>query len=75
MRSTPLLPSLPGPLWLGEEAPYMGQIELFDIWIVCKQMPNAKLICLNWSFMWLMFNWIVSDTQQYLESFNVVELC
>ena len=22
-----------------------------------------------------MFNWIVSDTKQYLESFNFVELC
>ena len=32
MRTTLLLPSLPGPLWLGEVAPdralYMGQIEL-----------------------------------------------
>ena len=35
MRSTPLLPSLPGLLWPGvvapERVPSMGQIELFDI--------------------------------------------
>ena len=35
MRSTPSLPSLPGPLWFGVVASdrvlYMGQIELFDI--------------------------------------------
>ena len=35
MRSTPLLPSLPGPLWPGVVAPVrvlsMGPTELFDI--------------------------------------------
>ena len=35
LRSTPSLPSLPGPLWPGVIAPdrvlSMGQIELFDI--------------------------------------------
>ena len=29
--STPSLPLLSGPFWSGVEAPYMGQIELFDI--------------------------------------------
>ena len=42
MLSTPLLPSLPGPLWLREVVPErvlsMGQTELFDIKTVCKQM-------------------------------------
>ena len=31
MQSTPLLPSLPSPLWPGVVAPEMGQIKLFDI--------------------------------------------
>ena len=35
MQSTPSLPSLPGPLWLGvvatDRVESMGQIELFDI--------------------------------------------
>ena len=51
MRSTPSLPSLPGPLWSGVEAPdrilSIGQIELFDILTVCKQMTYAKLNCLK----------------------------
>ena len=38
MQSTPLLPSLSGPLWSRVVEPdrvrSMGQIELFDIWIV-----------------------------------------
>ena len=51
MWHTPSLPSLPGPLWPGVVSPdkvlSMGQIELFDIWIECKQMTNAKLNCLK----------------------------
>ena len=58
MRSTFLLPSLPGQLWPAVLAPdrvqTMGQIELFDIktlfeivlfdhLTVCKQMTDAKL--------------------------------
>ncbi len=42
MRSTSLLPLLPGPLWPRVEAPdrvlSMGQIELFDHLTVCNQM-------------------------------------
>ena len=40
MQSTPSLPSLPGSLWPGVVAPdkSMGQIELFDIQTLCKQM-------------------------------------
>ena len=45
MRSTPLLPSLPGPLWPGVVTPdrilSMGQIELFDHLTVCKQMTDV----------------------------------
>ena len=51
MRSTPSLPLLPGPLWLGVVAPDrvipMGQIELFDIWTECKLMTYTKLNCLK----------------------------
>ena len=46
MRSTPSLPLLPDPLWPGVVAPdifTIGQIELFDIQTVCKQMTYAKL--------------------------------
>ena len=47
MRSTPSLPSLPGPLWLGvvvyDRILSTGQIELFDIYTEGKQMSNAKL--------------------------------
>ena len=47
MRSTPLLPSIPGPLWPVVVAPdkvlSIGQIELFEI----QQMTNAKLNCLK----------------------------
>ena len=44
MGSTPLLPSLPGPLLSGVVVPErvlsMGQIELFDISTQCKQMTD-----------------------------------
>ena len=47
MWSTASLPLLPGPLWPRVVAPdrilSMGQIELFDILTVCKQMTYAKL--------------------------------
>ena len=47
MRSTPLLLSLPGPLWPGVVAPdrvlSMGQIELFDIEIDCKQTDFLEI--------------------------------
>ena len=47
IRSTPSLPLLPGPLWPGvvvtDRDLYMGQIELFDIWTVCKQITYATL--------------------------------
>ena len=36
------------------------EIELFDHLTVCKQM--------------MMLSWIFSDTQQYLEPFNVADL-
>ena len=41
------MPLLPGSLWSGVVAPdrVMDQIEMFDIWIVGKQMTNAKLNC------------------------------
>ena len=49
MRSTSSLPLLPGPLSTGVVAPdrvlSMGQIELFDIYTVSKQMIYAKLNC------------------------------
>ena len=54
MRSTPSLPSLPGPLWPGMVAPYrvlsMGQIELncafFDETVLTfKLRTYAKLNC------------------------------
>ena len=54
MRSIPLLPSHPGPLWPGVVTPdrvlSMGQIKLFDIWNESKQMTHAKLNYLkkNW---------------------------
>ena len=52
-RSILSLPSLPGPLGLGVEAPYMvlsmGQIELFDISTECKQMTYPKLDCLKYN--------------------------
>ena len=42
MWSTPSLPLLPGPLWPGvvetDRVLSMGQIELFDIHTVCRQM-------------------------------------
>ena len=42
----PLLPLLPSPLWPGVVAPdsvlSMGQIELFDIQTVYKQMTDVK---------------------------------
>ena len=58
MRSTPSLPSIPGPLWPGVVVPNRvlskGQIELFDIQTVYfniqieyKQMIYAKLNCLK----------------------------
>ena len=47
-KCTLSFPLLPGPLWPGVEAPdwllSMGQVELFDIYIVCKQMIYTKLI-------------------------------
>ena len=51
MQSTPSLPFLPGTLWPGLVAPdrvlSVGQIEMFDIKHVCKQMDYAKLDCLK----------------------------
>ena len=48
MQST-LFSLLPGPLWSGVVSPdrvlSIGQIELFDIKTVCKQMINTKLNC------------------------------
>ena len=64
MRSTPLLPSLPGPLWHGVVSPNrvlsMGQIELNCVlmlnWITWnktvltfKLPTDAKLNCLEWN--------------------------
>ena len=47
MWSTPLLPLLRGPLWPEAVAPdrvlFMGQIELFDIQTVRKQMTYSIL--------------------------------
>ena len=49
MRSIPSLSSLPSQLWprvvASERVPSMGQIELFDINSVCKQMTYAKTSC------------------------------
>ena len=49
MQSTPSLPLLPGPLWLGVVAPdsilFMEEIRLFDIQTECKKMAYAKLNC------------------------------
>ena len=49
--STPLFPSLPGPLWpevgAHERVLSVGQIEPFDIYNVCKQMMDDKLSCLK----------------------------
>ena len=51
MRSNPSLPLLPDSLWPEVVAPdkvvSMGQIELFDIQTMCKQMTYAKLNCLR----------------------------
>ena len=51
MQNTSSLPSLLGPLWPGVLTPdrvlSMGQIELVDIWTVCKQMTYAKLSCVK----------------------------
>ena len=41
-------------------------------------MTNAKSSCLTIKLCvskWLIFNWIIRDTQQYLEPFNFVDLC
>ena len=61
--STFSLPLLPGPLRPKVVAPdrvlSMSPIELFGIEIEWKQMD--------------LFNWTVSDTQQYLEPFNCVQ--
>ena len=47
MRSTPSLPSLPGSLWPGVVASdrvlFMGQIEMFNTYTVCKQMTYTEL--------------------------------
>ena len=73
VQSAPSLPSLPGPLWLAVVVPervlFMGQIELFDIKTIFKQMTYAKLNCLKYNYLiiqlyvnkWLKFFWIVSD--------------
>ena len=49
MQITPLLPSLPVPLWPEVVAPdrvlSMGQMELFEIKTECKQMTYDKLNC------------------------------
>ena len=42
------------------------EIELLEI----KQLVIQ--LCVN---KWLVFNWIVSDTPQYVEPFNFVDLC
>ena len=51
MRSTPLLPPLPGPLWPGVVAPgrvlSMGQIELNCVPICVKQKFILILNCLK----------------------------
>ena len=51
MRSNPALLLFQGSLWLGMVEPdkvlSMNQIEMFDIYTVCKQMPYAKLNCLK----------------------------
>ncbi len=62
MRSTPLLPSLPGPLWPGVVAPVrvltMGQIELNCVlminWIVWDGTVFYTVIV-------LMINWIARN--------------
>ena len=47
MQSTPLLPSLPGPLWLGVVAPArvlsMGQIELNCVFMLNRIVQNWTL--------------------------------
>ena len=49
VRSIPLLTFNPGPLWPGVVVPdrvlSVGQLELFDIQTVYKQMTNGKLNC------------------------------
>ena len=51
MRSTPSLPSVPGPLWArvvaSDRVLSMGQREMFDIYTECKQMTYTKLNWLN----------------------------
>ena len=73
IRSTPSLPSLPGPLWPGVLAPdrvlSMGQIEVFGIQIVYfnvyterKQITYAKLNWLEYNslIIWLCVNkWLM----------------
>ena len=76
------LPLYSDPPRLGVETPdrvtSVGQIVLFHIWSMCN-----KWLALNWivrkklfgnSSNWKrMTNWIVSDTLQYLKSFNSVQ--
>ena len=45
MRGTPSWTFIPGPVWLRVVELGKGQIELFDIETVYKQMSNTKLNC------------------------------
>ena len=73
MKSTPSLPSLPGPL-------RSGVVEFYQL---VKQNCLIPILCAN---EWLMLNlicpfhcvqtndyWIVSDTKKYLETFNCAQ--
>ena len=65
MQSTPWLPSLPGPLWLGgvesDSVLSMDQIELFDIltvyfmlnWIVWNRTAFYSTVCKQMTDVWL----------------------
>ena len=65
------LPLLPGPLWPGRIAPDKGQIELFKLCenkgLILNRIFRNRTLAIWLSEQWLMSNWIVSDTQQYLE--------
>ena len=66
MRSTPSLPSLPGPLWLGVEAP-IGQIELNSVLIQNWIAWNRTVSTIN-SKQNNILNWIVWNLSKWLNS-------
>ena len=80
MWSTPLLPSLPGPLWPGVVAPervlFMGQIELncilmlnwlfeIELFLTWKLCTYAKLNCLKWNCFCIKMD-LALNNQQWL---------